>query len=61
VVEVAQRVEQLLDEADAFCRDGTLLTLEPSPDVVAFRRWYIGELARQVAGEAPEPWPGELR
>ncbi|HTE73908.1 MAG TPA: hypothetical protein VK640_12010 [Actinomycetes bacterium] len=61
VVEVAQRVEQLLEEADAFCRDGTLLTLEPSSDVVAFRRWYIGELARQVAGEAPESWPGELR
>ena len=39
VVELAQRVEKLLDEADAFC----------------------GELARQVAGEAPEPWPGELR
>jgi hypothetical protein len=61
VVEVSQRVEQLLDEADAFCRDGTLLTLEPSRDVVAFRRWYIGELVRQVAGEAPRPWPGELR
>ena len=61
VVEVGQRVEQLLEEADAFCRDGTLLTLEPSADVVAFRRWYIGELVRQVAGEAPRPWPGELR
>jgi hypothetical protein len=61
VVEVAQRVEQLLDEADAFCRDGTLLTLEPSEDVVAFRRWYIGELVGQLAGEPPRPWPGELR
>ena len=61
VVELAQRVEELLDEADAFCRDGTLLTLEPSADVVAFRRWYIGELVGQVAGEAPRPWPGERR
>ncbi len=61
VVEVAQRVEQLLDEADAFCRDGTLLTLEPSEDVVAFRRWYISELVGQLAGEPPRPWPGELR
>ncbi len=61
VVEVAQRVEQLLDEADDFCRDGTLLTLEPSGDVVAFRRWYISELVGQLAGEPPRPWPGELR
>ena len=61
VVEVAQRVEQLLDEADAFCRDGTLLTLQPSEDVVAFRRWYISELVGQLAGEPPRPWPGELR
>jgi len=61
VVGVAQRVEQLLDEADAFCRDGTLLTLEPSGDVVEFRRWYIDELVRQIAGEPPRPWSGELR
>ena len=61
VVEVAQRVEQLLDEADDFCRDGTLLTLQPSEDVVAFRRWYISELVGQLAGEPPRPWPGELR
>ena len=60
VVGLAQRVEQLLDEADSFCRDGTLLTLEPARDVVAFRRWYIGELVGQLAGEAPRPWPGEL-
>lgn len=60
VVELAQRVEQLLDEADAFCRDGTLLTLGPARDVVEFRRWYIGELVRQVDGGAPRPWPGEL-
>ena len=60
VVGVARRVEQLLDEADSFCRDGTLLTLEPARDVVAFRRWYVGELVGQLAGEPPRPWPGEL-
>ena len=37
-----------------------LLTLEPARDVVAFRRWYLGELVGQLAGEPPRPWPGEL-
>ena len=61
VVEVGARLERLLDEADSFCRDGTLLTLAPPDDVVAFRRWYLGELMRQIGGEAPQPWPGDLR
>jgi hypothetical protein len=61
VVEVGSRLERLLDEADAFCRDGTLLTLPPPDDVVAFRQWYLGELMRQIGGEAPQPWPGDVR
>jgi hypothetical protein len=61
VVEVGAKIERLLDEADAFCREGTLLTLAASDDVVAFRRWYLGELTRQVGGAAPQPWPGDLR
>jgi hypothetical protein len=59
VAPVGLRVAEMLDETDEFCRQGVLLTLEPADDVVAFRRWYLGELVRQVAGEAPQPWPGE--
>lgn len=58
--EVGRRLEGMLDETDEFCRQGKLLTLAPANDVVAFRRWYIDELARQLDGAEPQPWPGEL-
>jgi hypothetical protein len=51
----------LLDEADEFCRDGTLLTLETPPDCVAFRRWYLGEFTRQLERRPPTPWPEPRR
>jgi hypothetical protein len=53
-------LDRMLDETDDFCRDGTLLTLGPPDDVVAFRRWYLREVVDQVAGRPPRPWPGEL-
>jgi hypothetical protein len=52
-----ERFHELLDEADEYCRSGDLLTLAPPPDAVAFRRWYLDEFVRQIAGEAPRPWP----
>lgn len=57
----SRSLDQMLDETDDFCRDGTLLTLEAPRDVVAFRRWYLGELVAQLAGGAASPWPGDLR
>jgi hypothetical protein len=47
----------LLDEADEFCRAGKLLTLPTPPECVTFRRWYLGEFTRQLAGQPPTPWP----
>lgn len=48
----------LLDEADEFCREGDLLlTLASTPEAVAFRRWYLGEIVAQVRGGAPMAWP----
>lgn len=46
----------LLDEADGYCRDGGRITMIAPPEQAAFRRWYLGEFARQEAGEAPTPW-----
>jgi hypothetical protein len=37
-----------------------LLTLEPTPQQLALRTWYLGEFTRQAAGQAPAPWPGSL-
>jgi len=51
-------LDRLLDEVDAFCRDGDLLTMATPPQAVAFRRWYLGEFRRQIDGEPPTPWQG---
>lgn len=58
VASVAPRLDALLDETDDLCRDGTLLTLQAAEDVLAFRRWYLGELAGQLGGRPAVPWPG---
>ena len=58
VREAAIDLDVLLDEADAFCRQGEhLLTLATPPRLVAFRKWFLREFAAQVAGAAPTPWP----
>jgi hypothetical protein len=51
-------VAELLDEADEFCRSGQhLLTLATPPHLLEYRRWYLGELAAQLEGAPPKPWP----
>jgi hypothetical protein len=55
--EAATTLGRMLDEADAYCREGKhLLTLATPPDLVAYRRWYLGEFVSQIAGHAPKPW-----
>ena len=56
VVDAAGALDSLLDEADAFCAEGALLTLAMPPPLVAFRRWYLGEFVRQSRGGAPLRW-----
>jgi hypothetical protein len=54
----AQRLDQLLDEADDYCRRGSyLLTLAAPEEIVRLRRWFLEEFGRQLVGEAPLPWP----
>lgn len=63
-VDAKQAVEDLgalLEECDAFCRNGEhLLTLATPPEIAEFRRWNLGEVVRQIDGRPPTPWPGEL-
>ena len=48
----------MLDDADAFCREGReLLTLATPPPALAFRRWFLEEFVRQIDGHPPLPWP----
>lgn len=57
--EASRQLAALLDEADGYCRGGgELLTLASSDEVMAFRRWFLGEFIDQIAGAAPRPWPG---
>jgi hypothetical protein len=50
------RFIELLDLADAFCREERLLSLARTPDQQQFQRWFLGEFVRQPDGEAPLAW-----
>lgn len=56
--EALEVLEQVLEEADEWCRSGGLLTLATPPDLVTYRRWYFDNLRSQVAGGPPRPWDG---
>ena len=60
VVEAADRLEALMAEADAFCRERQLLTLARPALVAEFSQWYLDQFRVQIAGGSPEPWSGPL-
>ena len=51
-----QRFIELLELADAFCRQERLLTLARTPDQIAFQTWMFGEFVRQTHGAQPMRW-----
>jgi anti-sigma regulatory factor (Ser/Thr protein kinase) len=50
------RYSHLLDEADEYCRRAELLTIAPTEEALAVRRWAFGQVAAQCEGELPTPW-----
>lgn len=50
------RYIELLDLADAFCREERLLALARTPEQQQFQTWFLGEFVRQGAGDAPRSW-----
>lgn len=56
--QTSAKLLETLERADRFCREQRLLVLSASPVDLAFQRWYLGEIARQAAGEQPSAWPG---
>lgn len=53
----SERLGELLDEADDYCRSGThLLTLVTPPDALRYRKWFLAEFVRQTTGLPPVPW-----
>ena len=51
-----QRFIELLELADAFCRQERLLTLARTTEQIAFQTWMFGEFVRQSHGARPLPW-----
>ncbi len=56
--DVIGRFIELLDLADAFCREERLLSLARTPEQQQFQEWFLGEFVRQAAGKDPLPWTG---
>jgi hypothetical protein len=57
VAEITERLTDLLDAADEFCRTGDLLTLASSPEVVAWRHWWRDQVLSQIReGADPMAW-----
>jgi hypothetical protein len=53
-------LHQLMEAADAFCRDEQLLTLAATPVERRFRLWFIEQFISQAADADPVPWDGPL-
>jgi anti-anti-sigma factor len=54
-----EHLASLLDEVDAFCRGGELVTLVTPADLNAYRQWVFDEFRAQLRENAPpRPWPG---
>jgi hypothetical protein len=48
---------EMLDEADAYCREGRhLLTLATPPEALAYRQWYLQQFVDQIAGRPGQSW-----
>ena len=56
--ELLGRLAAQLDEADAYCERGDLLTLPSPPVVRELRAWYLDQVRLQLEGGDPSPWPG---
>lgn len=60
VVEVADRLQGLIEECDRFCRQGQLMTL-PRPALIReFTHWYLAQFRDQVQGRPATRWDGPV-
>lgn len=48
-----------MDDLDAFAKRSGRDDLVTPADCRSFRRWYFGEIAKQLDGGFPAPWPGD--
>jgi hypothetical protein len=58
IIEAADALERMMDEADEFCRQEQMLTTARSEVQRRLAKWYLDEFRRQINGEPPQPWDG---
>ena len=56
--ELLERVRQVMEAVDEYCRQGDLLMLARGPEELALAEWTTAQLVGQLQGAAPTPWPG---
>ena len=57
----AASLGDILDEVDAYCREGQLLlTLETPAPLVTYRRWFLDQFVDQAQGQPAVSWPDYL-
>lgn len=47
---------RMMETIDDYCRRAALMTLAPTAEVYALRRWTVEEFVRQYDGLVPRPW-----
>jgi hypothetical protein len=56
--EILEQVREVMAAVDDYCRDGELLLLPRSPELMALYDWTHEQIVGQYAGAEPTPWPG---
>lgn len=51
-------MRQVLDVGESLAAEGRLLVVPGLPEIVAVRDWACQQVAAQLAGSSPSPWPG---
>lgn len=57
VAEAAVELNAALEQVDAYCEEGGMLTLATPHESRRYRRWFLCQFVDQVHGAAPVPWP----
>ena len=56
--QLLEQVRDVMAAVDDYCRDGELLLLPRSPQLLALSEWTHEQVVGQYHGAEPTPWPG---
>lgn len=59
--EAAKEIVRIWEEVDRYCQAGDyLLALQPPPQIVAYRKWFLEQISAQAGGQDPVSWEAWL-